>query len=88
MDNVSALVGHNSDTAGFLFTPADQEAADALNNVHSARAARLHAEQAERDAVRNAARALADQGWTTRDISSVPGLPHQRIFHIIPAPPD
>ncbi|MGN9787011.1 hypothetical protein ACTMTF_36700 [Nonomuraea sp. ZG12] len=88
IEDVSALVSHNSDSAGFHFTPADQDAADALNNVHSARAARLYAEQAERDAVRDAARVLADQGWTTRDLSSVLGLPQQRISHIIPAPPD
>lgn len=80
---MDTLITPDPNTVGFFFTPADQDAADALNNVHSARAARFHAEQAERDAVRNTAHALVDQGWTTRDISSVLGLPHQRISQII-----
>ncbi|MFD1939720.1 MULTISPECIES: hypothetical protein [Nonomuraea] len=81
---VADQLNPDPDTVGFYFTPADPEAADALKNVKAARLARIYAEQAERDAVRNAARALIDQGWTTRDIGSVLGLSHQRISQIVP----
>jgi hypothetical protein len=84
MESVFELLNYDPDTVGFSFTPADQEAADAMGNVRDARAARLHAEQAERDALRNAARILIDKGWTTRDTGSVLGLSHQRISQIVP----
>ncbi|MCT9932925.1 hypothetical protein N5079_22210 [Planotetraspora sp. A-T 1434] len=71
-------------TVGIHLAPADPEAADALNSVIDARVARFYAEQAERDAVRKAARTLIDQGWTTRDIGSALGLSHQRISQIVP----
>jgi hypothetical protein len=84
MESVFALVKYDPDTVGFSFAPADQEAADAMENVRAARATRLHAEQTERDALRNAARTLIDKGWTTRDIGSVLGMSHQRVSQIVP----
>ncbi|MEU6787228.1 hypothetical protein ABZ912_49240 [Nonomuraea angiospora] len=84
MEAIFDLLKYDPGTVGFAFTPADQEAALVMENVRDARAARLHAEQAERDALRNAARALIDKGWTTRDIGSVLGLSHQRISQIVP----
>lgn len=84
MDRVFELLKYDPDTVGFSFTPAEQEAAESVENVRAARAARLHAEQTERDALRNAARTLIDKGWTTRDIGSVLGLSHQRISQIVP----
>ncbi|NUP78762.1 MAG: hypothetical protein HOV96_14585 [Nonomuraea sp.] len=83
-ERVLELVKCTPDTVAFSFAPADQEAADAIKTVRTARAARLHAEQAERDALRDAARTLIDKGWTTRDIGSVLGLSHQRISQIVP----
>ncbi|WP_329083285.1 hypothetical protein [Streptosporangium sp. NBC_01469] len=84
MERVFDLLAPDPGTAGFHFTPADPEAANARKAVSDARVARLYAEQAERDAVRNAARTLIEQGWTTRDIGSLLGLSHQRISQIVP----
>lgn len=84
MECVFDLLNPDPGTSGFFFTPADPEAADARKAVLDARVARLHAEQAERDATRKAARTLIDKGWTTRDIGSVLGLSHQRISQIVP----
>ncbi|MEU4833147.1 hypothetical protein [Streptosporangium sp. NPDC023615] len=84
MECVLDLLPPDANTVGFDFTPADPEAAEARKAVSDARVARLYAEQAERDAVRNAVRTLIDQGWTTRDIGSALGLSHQRISQIVP----
>ncbi|WP_326822597.1 hypothetical protein [Streptosporangium sp. NBC_01756] len=84
MESVFDLFDPDPNTVGFYLTPADPEAAGALRTVTDARAARLYAEQAERDAVRNAARIFISQGWTTRDIGSALGLSHQRISQIVP----
>lgn len=84
MECVLGLLRPDPDTVSFHFTPADPEAAAALRTVVEARNTRVHAEQAERDAVRNTARTLIDKGWTTRDIGSVVGLSHQRISQIVP----
>ncbi|GII67381.1 hypothetical protein Skr01_74660 [Sphaerisporangium krabiense] len=64
--------------------PADPEAAAALAAVSQARAGRVDAEQAEREAVRRAARLLIDKGWSTRDTGSALGLSHQRISQLVP----
>ncbi|MFF3437419.1 hypothetical protein [Streptosporangium sp. NPDC002721] len=84
MERVLDLFAHDPGTVGFFFTPAAPEAANARRAVLDARVARLRAEQAERDAVRDAARTLVEQGWTTRDIGSLLGLSHQRISQIVP----
>ncbi|MEV0619791.1 hypothetical protein AB0I81_41180 [Nonomuraea sp. NPDC050404] len=78
------LPGYDSDVAGISFVPADPEAADVLDKVRAARRARLMAEQAERDAVRDAIYTLMDREWTNRDIGSLLGLSHQRISQIAP----
>ncbi|GAB3910860.1 hypothetical protein GCM10027612_87470 [Microbispora bryophytorum subsp. camponoti] len=70
-------------TIGVHVDPADPEAKAALAAVIEARQARVLAEQAERDAVRHAARFLTAQGWTTRDVGSVMHLSHQRISQIL-----
>lgn len=80
MECVFDLLDFDPDPVGFLFTPADPEAANVLRTVIDARTAHSYAEQAERDA----ARTLIDKGWTTRDIGSVLGLSHQRISRILP----
>ncbi|MFG1956023.1 hypothetical protein [Nonomuraea sp. NPDC049028] len=72
-------------TIGLRVIPADPEAAAALAAVIEARQARMLAEQAERDAVRHAARLLIAQGWTTRDAGSAMRLSHQRISQIVSA---
>ncbi|MEO3869873.1 hypothetical protein ABGB18_13680 [Nonomuraea sp. B12E4] len=66
--------------------PADSEAKAALAAVFEARQKRVLAEQAERDVVRNAARLLTAQGWTTRDVGSAMRLSHQRISQILKEP--
>ncbi|MEV7801721.1 hypothetical protein AB0O28_02090 [Microbispora sp. NPDC088329] len=68
---------------GVHVEPADPEAKAALAAVIEARQARALAEQAERDAVRHAARLLTAQGWTTRDVGSATRLSHQRISQIL-----
>ncbi|WP_181448870.1 hypothetical protein [Nonomuraea aridisoli] len=68
---------------GVHVAPADSEAKAALAAVVEARQARVLAEQAERDAVRHAARLLTAQGWTTRDVGSAMRLSHQRISQIL-----
>ncbi|MGW5263835.1 hypothetical protein ACWEQG_22930 [Microbispora sp. NPDC004025] len=70
-------------TIGVYVEPADPKAKAALAAVIEARQARVLAEQAERDAVRHAARLLTAQGWTTRDVGSAMRLSHQRISQIL-----
>ncbi|MEU7889835.1 hypothetical protein AB0B54_30400 [Microbispora bryophytorum] len=72
-----------SETIGVHVNPADPEAKATLAAVIAARQARVLAEQAERDAVRHAARLLTAQGWTTRDVGSAMRLSHQRISQIL-----
>ncbi|MFC4014673.1 hypothetical protein ACFOY2_46135 [Nonomuraea purpurea] len=71
-------------TVALHLAPADPEAADVLTAVTEARIARAQAEQAERDAVRHAARTLIGKSWNTRDAGTVLGLSHQRISQIAP----
>lgn len=71
------------ETIGVHVYPAEPEAKSALDAVIEARQARVLAEQAERDAVRHAARLLTAQGWTTRDVGSAMRLSHQRISQIL-----
>ncbi|GAB1822574.1 hypothetical protein [Herbidospora sp. RD11066] len=67
---------------GYHMVPADPEAASAIGAVMMARSDRVYAEQAERDAVRNAVRVLIGQGWTTRDAGRALMLSHQRISQL------
>jgi predicted DCC family thiol-disulfide oxidoreductase YuxK len=83
-DCVFDLRQDESDTVAIQFFPADPEAAAALATVATVRSARI---QAERDAVRRAARLLVDQGWSTRDAGSALGLSHRRISQIVPRTP-
>jgi len=71
-------------TVGVELAPADPDAAAALDAVTQTRIARAHAEQAERDAVRNAARLLTGQGWSTRDAGAALRLSHQRVSQLAP----
>ncbi|GAA0370281.1 hypothetical protein GCM10009530_20490 [Microbispora corallina] len=71
-------------TVNIHLAPNDEEAAAALAAVTEARVARAYAEQAERDAVRQAARILTDKGWTTRDAGGALRLSHQRISQLAP----
>ncbi|MGW0807987.1 type II toxin-antitoxin system HicB family antitoxin [Nonomuraea sp. NPDC002799] len=71
-------------TVGVHLAPDDPEAAAALDAVVAARVARAYAGQAERDAVRHAARLLVDRGWSTRDAGRALRLSHQRISQIAP----
>ncbi|NAS20073.1 hypothetical protein GT755_00050 [Herbidospora sp. NEAU-GS84] len=64
--------------------PDDDEIVEALEAVTDARAARLHAELAEKEAVRAAAQTLVDKGWTTRDAGGVLRLSAQRISQLAP----
>ncbi|MEV1245109.1 type II toxin-antitoxin system HicB family antitoxin [Nonomuraea sp. NPDC049750] len=87
LNAIKALIGAlqaEPGTVGVQLAPADEEAAAALEAVTQARIARAYAEQAERDAVRRAARLLTDQGWTTRDAGGALRLSHQRISQIAP----
>ncbi|GAA2692193.1 type II toxin-antitoxin system HicB family antitoxin [Nonomuraea recticatena] len=84
LDRTVDLLGSDAGVVGVLLVPADAEEASALEAVRDARAARLLAEQAERDAVRTAAQTLLDRGWSTRDAGSALGLSHQRISQLAP----
>ncbi|MEU6717576.1 hypothetical protein ABZ897_39440 [Nonomuraea sp. NPDC046802] len=83
-DCVFDVLQDKPDTVAIQVVPADPEAAAALATVAAARSARVHAEQAERDAVRRAARLLIEKGWSTRDAGGALGLSHQRISQIVP----
>lgn len=63
--------------------PADQQAAAAINALARARQDRAIAEQAERDAARNAARVLASQGWDVEDTGIALRLPAARVEEIV-----
>ncbi|MFD9869094.1 hypothetical protein ACFXI8_26600 [Streptomyces niveus] len=63
--------------------PADRDAATAILTLTQARLARALAEQAERDAARNAARLLAAQGWDAEDTGTVLRLPTARVKDIL-----
>lgn len=83
MDCVQGLFEPDQrDTVGVRLIPADPQAADALVSVWTARSARAVAEQAERDAVREAVRILLDQGWSTRDAGKALALSHQRVSQL------
>lgn len=71
-------------TVALRLLPADAEAAAALEAVTAARVARAHAEQAERDAVRHAARVLTAKSWSTRDAGTALRLSKQRISQLAP----
>jgi hypothetical protein len=71
-------------TVGVLVEPADEKEAAAVAAVIEARTARALAEEAERDAVRQAAQLLVDNGWSTRDAGAVLQLSHQRISQLAP----
>lgn len=87
MNTIKAVIDAlraDAGTVGVQLIPADSEAAAALEAVTAARIARAHAGQAERDAVRHAARLLTGQGWSTRDTGRALRLSHQRISQIAP----
>lgn len=85
MDCVQSLFPPDQrDTVGVRLMPADPQASDALVAVWTARSARARAEQAERDAVRDAVRILLAQGWTTRDAGKALALSHQRVSQLAP----
>lgn len=85
MDRVQSLFPpERQPWVGIRLIPADPQAADALMGVWTARGNRDRAEQAERDAVRNAIRTMLDQGWSTRDVGKAVGLSHQRVSQLDP----
>ncbi|MEU5363026.1 hypothetical protein ABZ354_05885 [Streptomyces sp. NPDC005925] len=63
--------------------PADLEAKAALRALTGARIARAEAEQAERDAAREAARLFLKQGWPAEDIGTVLRLPVSRVSDLV-----
>ncbi|MFJ8745838.1 hypothetical protein ACIRL2_41580 [Embleya sp. NPDC127516] len=85
-----SVVGEILDAEPATYTvrlvPADPTALDALDTLVQARLTLAHAEQAVRDAARNAARTLTDQGWTTRDTGTALRLSHQRISQLVNSP--
>lgn len=84
LDCVINALGVEPHTVTIHLTPSDPEAAAALAAVMDARAARVTAEQAERDAVSRAARLLVSKGWTTRDAGKALRLSPQRISQLAP----
>ncbi|WP_173527506.1 hypothetical protein [Nonomuraea antri] len=83
---ISDAVAGEPGLAAVHVVPADPEEDALLAAVLDARYERAYAEQAERDAVRHAARTLLDRGWTTRDVGSLLLLSHQRISQIVRRP--
>ncbi|XVQ16363.1 type II toxin-antitoxin system HicB family antitoxin (plasmid) [Spirillospora sp. CA-255316] len=81
---VTGLLGTEPQAVGIDLFPDDPEANAAIQAVVNARVARGEAEQAERDAVRRAARLLTGKGWSTRDTGSALRLSHQRISQLAP----
>jgi len=65
--------------------PADTEATAALDAIVDARINRASAEQAERDAVRHAARVLTSQGWSTEDAAHALRMPVTRMPELLKA---
>ena len=63
--------------------PADRDATAAIHALAHARHNRAVAEQAERDAARNAARVLASQGWNVEDSGTALRLPTARVEKIL-----
>ncbi len=67
-------------------SPADPDADNALRAITQARINRAHAEQAERDAIRHAARLLTSQGWTTQDTATALRMPTTRVPELLKTP--
>ncbi|WP_062345871.1 hypothetical protein [Herbidospora yilanensis] len=67
---------------GYHMVPADPDADSALGAVMIARSERVHAEQAERDAVRHAVRVFLGQGWSTRDAARALLLSQERVIRL------
>lgn len=82
MDRVPRMLGADG-TVNVVLRPADQEATDALRALSGARQDRAVAEQAERDAARNAVRILAGKGWNAEDIGTAVRLPSARVTKIV-----
>lgn len=66
--------------------PADAEATAVLDAIVDARINRAYAEQAERDAVRHAARLLTSQGWNTQDAAYALRMPVTRMPELLKTP--
>lgn len=79
---VPESLGVDRSTIVVSVEPADTEAKAALRALTAARITRSKAEQVERDAARYAARLLAGQGWTTRDVGMMLRLPSDRIAQL------
>ncbi|WP_030454149.1 type II toxin-antitoxin system HicB family antitoxin [Herbidospora cretacea] len=70
---------------GYHMVPADPDADSALKAVMLARYDRVYAEQAERDAVRQAVRVFLGQGWSTRDAARALLLSQERVEQLAAA---
>lgn len=85
MDRVPRMLGAEG-SVNVVLRPAEQQATDALRALSGARQDRAIAEQAERDAARNAARILAGTGWNAEDIGTALRLPTERVVRIAAEP--
>jgi len=72
---VAEHLGVDPTTIVVSVKPAEPEAKAALYALTDARIANAKAEQAERDAVRHAARLLIGQGWSVQDTAAALRLP-------------
>ncbi len=86
LERVRHALGADPGTLMVNLSPADPEAADALETITEARINRAYAEQAERDAVRLAARLLISQGWTTEDAATALRMPTTRMPELLKPP--
>lgn len=76
---VTEHLGVDPTTVVVSVKPAEPEASAALYALTGARIARAKAEQAERDAVRHAARILVGHKWPVQDVGEMLRLPAARI---------